>query len=362
MRILHLIHKIQNRGAETFACQLSGHQKKLGHTVEIVAIHNGDASLAWPEKIDALQPSARWGVLDMGAARRLSEFIKNFQPDIIQANSGDTLKFLVFSRRLFGWKSPVVFRNASEVGRYLNSKLQIKFNSFLYKEVARVISVSEASKKDFLLHFPYFKAKTETIPIGLEKNDNISSASLRPEGRKNIIHVGGFSFEKNHQGLIRIFEQILKKNDQVHLHLVGDGPLRPKMEEVIKEKTLQDRISFHGFVQNPLSFIKASDVLVLPSIIEGLPGVLLEAMYCKVPVVAYDTGGISEIVRPGSGNLICKGDENEFSKAVLRNLTAPDEKEIENLYAMVNEKFMNSVISKRFMTVYNDVLKYGDTE
>src|SRR5690606_35679280 len=101
------------------------------------------------------QASSGVRIQDYKAWRRLNRVIKEFKPDIIQANAGDTLKYAVLSKKNFGWKTPIFFRNASEVGRYINSPIQKSLNSFFYKNVDFVISVSNASKKDLLNNFPF---------------------------------------------------------------------------------------------------------------------------------------------------------------------------------------------------------------
>src|SRR5690606_24240930 len=119
-----------------------------------------------------------------------------YKPDIIQTNAGDTLKYAVFSKKLYSWTTPIVCRNASVAGNYITSQIQRKFNSFLYRNVDLVISVSKASKKDLTNNFPFLKEKTQVIPIGLEERKDIEPMSLQPENVKHIVHVGGFSFEK----------------------------------------------------------------------------------------------------------------------------------------------------------------------
>ena len=211
MKILQIINKRQNRGAETFACQLSNHLKVMGHQVKIVALFEGEAILPFKGEIICLHASEEKRFIDFGAWKKLARLIGTYQPDVVQANAGDTLKYAVFSKATFGWKSPLLFRNASEVGRYLSSTFQRLFNSFLYRQVNHVASVSEASERDLLHHFPFLQGKTEVIPIGLEYQDKISTVSLKPSLVKHIVHVGGFSFEKNHKGLISIYSELRKK-------------------------------------------------------------------------------------------------------------------------------------------------------
>lgn len=351
MKILHLIHKSQHRGAETFACQLAKHQRHFGHQVRIIAIYYGKSQLNWEDSIDTIGGKQQY-ILDIKAWKRLAEEVKRFQPDVIQANSGDTLKYAVFSKKIFNWQQPIIFRNASAVGRYIKSPLQKGFNKFLYKNVDRIISVSLASEKDILHHFPFLKGKTEVIPVGLEPISKIEEFCFKPEGHEHIVHVGGFTFEKNHFELLKIFQSVLKVKPNVHLHLVGDGPLKVDIEEQVKKIKLTQNITFYGFVNNPMTYIKAADVLVLPSIIEGLPGVILEAMICKTPVVAFDVGGISEILTDTTGSLITQGNNDAFTSAILNTLIFNNEEKIGKAYHLATSNFMNSKLALKFVNSY----------
>lgn len=352
MRILQLIHKPQNRGAETFACQLSGHLIALGHRVKIVAIFGGKATLPFEDEIVVLNASAGNRFLDISAWKDLAEIIKSFKPDIVQSNAGDTLKYAVFSKLVFRWEVPIMFRNASEVGRYLTSAFQKQYNRFLYRKVDWIASVSKASEKDLLNHFPFLEGKTEILPVGLQEKAEISAVQLQPSSAKHIVHVGGFSFEKNHSGLLNILQIILETEDRVQLHLVGDGPLKEAVELQVKKLNLESYVSFYGFVNNPLSYINAANVLVLPSNIEGLPGVILEAMYCHTPVVAYDVGGISEILSNKTGFLVKKNDEHSFAKAVVKIFNSDNDAHLLNAHQMVLREFMNEEIALKFVNSY----------
>jgi glycosyltransferase involved in cell wall biosynthesis len=112
-----------------------------------------------------------------------------------------------------------------------------------------------------------------------------------------------------------------------------------------------------GYRSDVLSIVKQGDAFVLPSTIEGLPAVLLEAMFYRVPVIAYGVGGVPEIVRPGeTGWLVQPGDEAGFEEAVIQALAPATVRDLQQIaYEMVCHDFDNRVIADRFLAVYNMV-------
>lgn len=331
----------------------------------IVYLFPGEAILPFDGKKIALGGNTKKRFFDIKAWRRLGQIIREEKPDIVQANAGDTLKYAVFSRLLCGWRQPVVFRNASTISLYIKSTIARKWNSIFFGFVTSIISVSEASKKDFSNTFPEYKNRLTTIPIGIEHKEG--AQGLEKNAGKNagktaspvLVHVGGFSFEKNHKGLLNIFEEVLQHIPSATLHLVGDGPLRKQTEEMVRLKGLEINVKFHGFQSNALQYIYDADVLLLPSIIEGMPGVVLEAFYCNTPVVAYNVGGIGEVViNDRTGRLIELGDEPAFAVGVINALhdNEINRRLIHHAHELVMLKYLNTHIAGRFLEVYQSVL------
>ena len=359
MKILQLIQTPQLRGAEVFASQLATHINNSGHQVVLVSIFPGNADLPFKGLSINLKGNKRLRLVDISAWKKLADIIVKHAPNIIQANAGDTLKYAVFSKIIFGWKQPIVFRNASTISLYIRSRLIKLWTKFLFRFTDKIISVSNTSANDFIRIFPYYENKIRVIPIGIEqcikKCDDFMPKNSGKINRPQLLHVGGFTFEKNHKAVLRIFGRILIHIPNATLLLIGDGPLKKSIINFASELGLSDYVYFLGYKSNAIDYIQAADVVLLPSIIEGLPAVLLEAFLSKTPVVAYDTGGIKEIVSNGkTGRLIAAGDEEAFAEAVMEALenNPMNNYMVENAFQLVNTNYLNKNLCAEFIHEY----------
>ncbi len=361
MRIIQIIQKPQWRGAEIFASQLGNHLLDAGHEVYLISLLEGDATLPFKGNTIKLNRPLGFRFLDVIGWRQLADFIKELQPHVVQANAGDTLKFAVFSKFIFRWKAPIIFRNANKASDFVNSTSKLLFNKFLMSQVSHVISVSELCRLDFIKTYSFERKKTITVPIGIErkKMDDTRPSDLESVfgSSKILVHVASYVPEKNHAGLLQIIKMLLIKGEDVKLLMIGDGKLRDSIQQQIISLDFANHVFLLGYRNDVMNIMQNAFAFILPSNIEGLPGVIFEAMYCRTPVIAYDVGGISEVVKSGmTGWLVKAGDEAGFVSAVLEVLHADNLEEIkDNAYNLVVNEYDNRVIAKRFLEVYKRV-------
>ncbi|RIJ42772.1 glycosyltransferase family 4 protein [Pontibacter oryzae] len=362
MKILQLVQKPQLRGAEIFASQLSNQLQKSDVEVHMISIFTGTSELPFRGKITHLQRPLNNRFFDLKAWKMFADLIDQEKPDLIQANAGDTLKFAVLSKIIYRWDVPIVFRNANKMGDFITTKSKRLLNSFFVKHLEAVISVSQLCEKDFKQTFNFPSTKIKTIPIGVEEQEIPSEP---PVDLKDIysrfrvlVNIGSLVPEKNHKALINIFDSIAKNDPTVFLIIIGDGRLRAELERKTAALSSKDRILFAGYRNDVLQVLKHASAFLMPSLIEGLPGVILEAMYCKTPAVANNVGGISEVITKNTGWLIEKGDTLGFTNAVKEVLEGGEavELKIENAHKLVTSEYMNSLIAARFKEAYECVI------
>ena len=363
MKILQIIQRSQFRGAELFACQLSEELQKQGHQVDVLVLFGKRTDIFKFELpfyyLEANEKKRWW---DFKTYKKLSLFIKNGQYDIVQANAGDTLKYASLSKKLYRWKAKFVFRNANKISGFLTNRFKKNLNTWLMQEVDFVASVSEECTLDFKKIFPFIHNRVECLPIGVDLNIPKTYNSLREIGISGdgpfILHVGGFMPEKNHKGLIRIFSNLIQEIPNAKLLLIGEGKLKAEIEELVTHLKLSQNVIFLGRRSDVQQIMSCCQVLVLPSLIEGLPGVILESFVNKLPVVAYNVGGIKEVVvDQKTGWLVDADNETEFLKALKESLATPTETIRENAYSLVSYTYTNKSIAKRFFEFYQKALE-----
>jgi colanic acid/amylovoran biosynthesis glycosyltransferase len=146
-------------------------------------------------------------------------------------------------------------------------------------------------------------------------------------GRPTIICVGRLSPEKGQAGLLRAFARLRANYPDPTLRLVGDGPDRQALERLSEELGVNDAVTFAGRLPEPETLVEIAraDLLVLPSFMEGLPIVLMEAMALGIPVIASRVAGIPELVSDGkTGLLFAPSDWDELAQCIARLLSDKD--------------------------------------
>jgi len=200
---------------------------------------------------------------------------------------------------------------------------------------SRVITVSEELRQQ-LLTAGLRGERVITVhnaidPVAFISQGTQSISWLRQQlgiGRDQplIATVGRLIPGKGHRYFLAAAKQVLQARPEARFLVVGEGPLRGKLEALSAALGIQHAVSFLGFRQDVAALMEASDLIVLPSLEEGQPVVLLEALALAKPVVATAVGGVSEVVRhKETGLLVPPRDSDELARAMLYLLDHPDE-------------------------------------
>jgi glycosyltransferase involved in cell wall biosynthesis len=146
---------------------------------------------------------------------------------------------------------------------------------------------------------------------------------------KRIISVGSFKPQKDHATLIRSFS-LLVTHQSATLVILGEGKLRPDLEQLINELGLSEHVVLPGFMNDPYPWYSGADLFVLSSRWEGFGNVVVEALQCGIPVVSTDCpSGPNEILEDGRyGRLVPVGDKVALATAMRDALTEEPNREL----------------------------------
>ena len=187
----------------------------------------------------------------------------------------------------------------------------------VYGQVDKVICVSKAAKQSFIKKIALPKIRTQVI-YNLINEANITNLAEEKEITNDVftfLTVGMLRKEKGHERLIRIAARLKKSGYDFQLHIIGDGPLRYSLEELIGTLAVEDRVTLLGLKENPYPYIKACDCFVLASDFEGYSIVVKEALFLKKLILTTDVVGPREILEDGKYGLIVElSDDALFDK------------------------------------------------
>ncbi|MDT2817397.1 glycosyltransferase [Vagococcus lutrae] len=123
----------------------------------------------------------------------------------------------------------------------------------------------------------------------INKNQKNNIRNIYSLNNKTVyIHIGRFNAQKNHVFLIDVFYEIVKKDPNAVLLLIGEGPLKDNINKKVKDLKIKDKVIFLGLQKNVNDFLTISDAMIFPSIYEGLGIVMIEAQYVGLPIVCSE--------------------------------------------------------------------------
>jgi len=311
-KIAFLIHSLEGGGVERNIINLNYYLQKTDIQGDIFVFNNiNDYKKEYSdliEKINIIRIDYRGSLLtNVFFLKKLSLFLAVFKK-IHNKNYNIIVGCLPYSTYYYATILAIFFKIKSVVivSNNLTEKLK---NTFILKKLSSYILL----KLSFLLcnkiicssfglayqlenNFGIKKEKIEVIyqSINLERIKEKKKGKLPQEYRylfkkkPVIISCGRLVEQKNFTFLIKAFKEIKEVVSNAKLLILGKGPLKSKLQQLINELNLKDDVVLLGFQSNPYVFMRRADLFVLPSLYEGFANVIIEALACNVPIVSTD--------------------------------------------------------------------------
>jgi glycosyltransferase involved in cell wall biosynthesis len=271
----------------------------------------------------------------IGRMRDLQQFIRAERPDIVMV-------FLSFFSVLAAVRAAsrqvrVVFNQQTPVSAFLtdadyNWRRPIRRRVFsavarqAYRHADAVVATSQGVADDLTGEFGVPPDRLHVVhnPVDLERieaalQEPIDPAHERVWTRPAVVAAGRLADAKNYPLMLDAFARV-RSEMRARLFILGQGELEPELRARVGALGLDEDVVFCGFQRNPWKYIARGDVFVLTSRYEGFGNVLVEAMACRVPVVATASPGTKEIVKSGHDGVIVERHEPEAVAAALVGL------------------------------------------
>lgn len=330
MRIVYLVHTLGLAGLENIVVSLTNCLEPSLFECTIVSLQEPLQNKVHTERVKVVSLDKKGGN-DPRLIYRLYRFLCQERPHIVQTHNWGTLVEGALAAKLAG--VPIVIH--AERGTIEGRRRNLFVQRCLLRTVHRVLSVSETHRRRLAdaTGFPYERIKP--IPNGVDVSLFYPRPAEKQRLRKDLgleptpIYVGTVANlrpVKNHALLLRVGSRICQAYEDVRFVFAGDGPLKAQLVALAEELGISTKVRFLGTRADIPEVLNALDVFVLPSLSEGMPNAVLEAMACGLPVVATRVGGIPELIEDGNTGILVPSEDEGQLEVILKNLLRDDTK------------------------------------
>ncbi|SHG42975.1 N-acetyl-alpha-D-glucosaminyl L-malate synthase BshA [Thermosyntropha lipolytica DSM 11003] len=366
IKVLHLIGGGEIGGAERLVLTLLKLLNRDRYEPYLICLCPGPfASLARANGIKADTIAMRHK-LDISTIRPLREYMRQKGIDIVHTHG--VRANLVGRIAAHKEKLPVVTTFHSRLSYDYDSRLAALVATLLTRMTNRYtdrfIAISYAIKEEILaMGVP--DSKLQVIHNGLDTDKFKSNRDekevkrelgLSPD-KKIVTMIARLHPVKGHKYFILAAREVMQHTKEVQFLIIGEGSLRPELEQMVRELHLEEEVLMPGYYNDIEDIYRISDLICVPSLMEGLGLVVLEAMFFRVPVIATRVGGIPEIIEDGKdGILIPPEDHRALAEKIIRLLE--DEllrKRLTDNALKKIEKFTMENMTKQVEAIYDEL-------
>ncbi len=334
-KILYIIENVFFGGGERSFAQIINGLDKEKYEIYVVCMPRGKFVEEIKNSANILHINLR-NMFNLFNICKLTKIMKENNIQIVHSQGGRADFFARLAARK-AMISAVVSTVAMPVEGYdvslFKKVLYVILDRFSERFVSKFIVVSEALRKRLIkIHrVPFEKIVKICNGVELDLDTGLRTSDIRnklklefmiPEDAILIGVIGRLVWQKGLTYFIRAIKQILDDRRQlsadIRFIIVGEGNKRKSLEHTAKKLGIEENVVFTGFRNDAERILKALDILVLPSVLEGQPIVLLEAMAMGKAIVATNIEGVNETVDNGvTGVLIPPGDSGALAEAIV---------------------------------------------
>lgn len=351
-RILVVTATDRRRGAEVFTERLGEGLEGRGWVVDMASLtKSGDARRVPIESLTDVD-SSRPGRLNGRIAQALNQRIRAFQPDLVLANGGSTLRYAALAT--LRTEPPMVYIAIGEPDYWIRSGPARIANRWMLRRATRVFAVCEATARQLRALEPSLAGKVDVTYTGVP-DEMFRSRSGGDIGPMRVVMLGSLSEEKDPLLALKSVAAV----PHAVIRFVGAGPLMDQVRSEAEKLGVGERVEMIGAVDDVAPQLGWANVLLLTSHTEGLPAAILEAGASSVPAVAVDVGGVREAIVDEETGIVVQGRQAAALAGALTRLAADPQlvtRMGEAAHAHVRDRFAMDRITSGYSDRLSEVL------
>lgn len=298
-------------------------------------------------------------LLQRKAYKKFRDYVRvHGKPDILHAHS---VFWGGIAARYISKKTEIPYFLTKHFTGWILSEKRKK--SFMYsvslvktiQDSQKTFIVSSFYRDELLMNYPIDLQKITVLPNIVNPLFSESHTIIKHDLPTIITVIGYLKDRKNHLTLFKAIKLLKERGAKVELRVIGDGDMREKLEQFVKNKKLFDEIHFLGLLDRPeiVEQLKNTHILVSASSFETFGVNIIEALAMGRPVVALDSGGPRDILMdPGDGILIKENTPEAFVAAVEQVIAKYDTYDQEAISARCVDRFGGKTIYRQLVTYY----------
>jgi len=307
---------------------------------------------------------------DLSVISKLADVVNNNDYDIVHAHGARANFISMFLKKKINVPMVTTIHSDYKLDfkdNFYKDLIYTTLNKIALKKFDYYVCVSD-NFKEMLVSRGFKKNKIYVLYNGIDtdyKIDYVPKTSFLEKYKINyngelIVGIAArLDKVKDHETFIRACNNTLSVNPDIIFLAAGDGPEKKKLEEMVRDYGIEDKVHFLGFVRDKYSFFNAIDINVLTSVSESFPYVILEAAMQNVPTISTRTGGIPEIIKDDeTGYLYEVSDDKGLSSHILKLYDNRDLLKTlgDNINKVVREQYSHEAMGNRQLEIYESIL------
>ncbi len=362
LKVMQITHDLAIGGLQTVVLNICRAIDRQRFDVSVLCLRRGGELVAEVERLGVevvLLPKKAAGV-DYWAFLKVARILRERRIDVIHTHNTQPLVDGTLGAMLAGVRTIV---HTDHARKYPDKRRYMFAEWVLSHFVSRIAAVSEATAEDLVKYERVSRRKIVTIPNGVDLAG--ATVSRDRESMKRSLGIGGkgpvlglgvrLSRQKGITYLLQAMPEVVRRYPDAVLVIAGEGECAPDLKQEAAALGLDGHTLFLGKRLDMPDVLTALDLYVLPSVWEGLPMVLLEAMAAGCPVIATDVGGVGTVLGHGEcGSLVEPSNPPALAREILRVL---GDESLRRRYsasarARVERRFTTSAMTRKYERLY----------